>query len=51
MNCIDSYFDCPKYKPFCSGASLGGVPLNTVCRRTCNFNCLGIIEFIKYDFK
>ncbi len=45
MNCIDSYFDCPKFKPYCVGASLGGVPLNTICKRTCSFNCLGNFRF------
>lgn len=35
MTCTDDYFDCPKYKEYCDTGSLGGFPINDICKRTC----------------
>jgi hypothetical protein len=45
MKCSDTYFDCPLYQDYCNTeATLGDVPVNIVCKRTCKYYCDGILK-------
>lgn len=35
MKCVDSYYDCPKYKSGCKTFTINGQPLSSLCQRTC----------------
>ncbi len=50
MICSDTYFDCPLYQDYCNTeASLGDVPVNIVCKRTCKYYCDGKLIWEDYN--